>query len=47
MTPDYDKLLDPPDSCETHGHLLPCWECRVEWTDEQAEWQFEREALEL
>jgi len=49
MTPDYDRLLDPPDDdvCETHGHILPCWACTVDAADEQAEWQMEREALEL
>lgn len=42
-----DHFLEEPDSCETHGHLLPCWQCRMDAADEQAEWQFEREALEL
>lgn len=40
-----DHLLEEPDACETHGHVLPCRECRVEWVDDQAEWQLEREAL--
>lgn len=38
-----DHLLEEPDSCETHGHVLPCWECRVDWMDEYADQQIQDE----
>lgn len=32
-----DHLLDEPDTCDTHGEYLPCFICRIEWAEEQAD----------
>jgi len=49
IDPDYDHLLDPPDEeyCEVHGlwHEGKCPACRLDYLDEQAEFELERRAL--
>lgn len=38
-----DKWLDEPDACSTHGEYLPCYLCRIDWDDEQADQQIQAE----
>lgn len=38
-----DHEIDPPDTCQLHGRLLPCWDCRIEWGDVYADEQVQDE----
>lgn len=38
-----DHEIDEPDACETHGEYLPCYLCRIDWADEQADQRIQTE----
>ena len=36
-----DHELGEDDLCDTHGRMLPCWECRRDIEDQYAEWEYQ------